>query len=69
MLDPCVPADWKAFTVSRRFRGADYAITVKNPRGVQKGVASVTVDGVGISGNVLPVAPAGSKVQVEVILG
>ena len=69
MLDPCVPGDWKEFTVCRKYRGADYSIRVCNPKGVQKGVASVTVDGKQIPGNVLPIAAAGTKVTVEVMLG
>ena len=68
-IDPCVPADWKRFTLHRRYRGAEYTVHVENPKGVQKGVAAVTVDGKPITGNVLPVAPAGSSVIVEVILG
>ena len=42
---------------------------MENPKGVQKGVAAVTVDGKPITGNVLPIAPAGSSVTVEVTLG
>ena len=68
-IDPCVPADWKRFTLHRRYRGAEYTVHVENPKGVQKGVAAVTVDGKPITGNVLPIAPAGSCVTVEVTLG
>ena len=68
-IDPCIPAEWTAFRLHRRFRGAEYDILVKNPRGVQKGVASVSVDGRAISGNVLPILPVGSAAQVEVVLG
>ena len=68
-IDPCVPADWKRFTLHRRYRGAEYTVHVENPKGVQKGVAAVTADGRPITGNVLPVAPAGSSVIVEVTLG
>ena len=68
-VDPCIPEDWKEFRVSRKYRGAEYDIHVSNPQGIQKGVAKVTVDGKEIRGNILPVAPAGEKVQVEVTLG
>ena len=68
-MDPCVPADWKEFRLHRRFRGAEYNILVKNPKGVQKGVAAMTVDGQSISGNVLPILPAGHTAQVEVWMG
>ncbi len=68
-IDPCVPESWKNFRVRRCYRGAWYEIHVTNPKGVQKGVAAVTVDGAPISGNVLPVAEPGSRVAVEVTLG
>ena len=68
-VDPCIPSAWKEYTVHRKYRGADYDITVKNPNAVQKGVASVTVDGRPITGNILPIAPKGAKVTVEVTMG
>ena len=45
VVDPCVPAEWKHFEVSRQWRGATYRIVVENPEGVQKGVKSVTLNG------------------------
>ena len=68
-VNPCIPADWKEYHISRRFRGAVYDILVKNPDGVQSGVKSVICDGKEISGNVIPLAPEGSSVQVTVTLG
>ena len=44
-VDPCIPADWESFTVCRRWRGAEYRITVTNPDHVEKGVTGLTVDG------------------------
>ena len=69
LVDPCVPAGCKGFTVTRRFRGAVYHITVENPRGVQHGVASVTVDGKPVDSALLSPAPAGSTVAVKVVMG
>ncbi|MBR1583944.1 MAG: glycosyl transferase [Clostridia bacterium] len=68
-VDPCIPSTLKGFTVSRRYRGATYEITVENPDGAQYGVKSVTVDGAAQSGNVIAPAPAGSTVTVTVVLG
>lgn len=68
-IAPCVPPAWDGFTVHRRFRGADYEITVTNPDGVSTGVRSLTVDGRSVEGSVIPVAPAGTTVRVEVVLG
>ncbi len=69
MIDPCIPADVKGFTVTRKFRGAVYDITVENPDGVQKGIREVIVDGRRIEGNVLPVLESGSCTKVAVVMG
>ena len=68
-VDPCIPSDWKGFSVTRKFRGATYEITVENPSGVQKGILSVTLDGKPVDGNVLPVLPAGTVAKVQVVMG
>ncbi|MDI6784338.1 MAG: hypothetical protein QME64_09630, partial [bacterium] len=38
LIDPCIPKHWKEYTITRKFRGATYNITVKNPKGVNRGV-------------------------------
>ena len=68
-IDPCVPASVRRFTVVRRYRGAEYEICVENPDGVEKGVASVTLDGRKLEGNILPVQRTGSRVSVLVRMG
>ena len=67
-IDPSIPAAWDGFTVTRKYRGAEYAVTIKNPSHVCKGVKSVTVDGKAIDGNILPVFDGGVH-NVEVIMG
>ena len=68
-LDPCVPASLREFTVTRRFRGAVYRIRVENPDGVQHGVRTLYVNGKQQSGTLLSPAPAGSEVDVRVVMG
>lgn len=67
-IDPCIPKEWKGFTVKRHFRGADYYITVRNPYGASKGVKSVTLDGKKLPSNLIP-AMKGKEHHVEVIMG
>ena len=67
IIDPCVPADWKEFTVTRLWRKARYEIHVSNPEGVEKGVRSITADGVTVKE--IPCLPAGSICRVEVVMG
>ena len=66
-IDPCVPADWNEFRVSREFRGAKYEITVLNPDGVMKGVCKLYLDGA--ETKQIPVCEAGSRHEVTVIMG
>jgi cellobiose phosphorylase len=69
-VDPCVPGEWKGFTVQRKFRGVTYTVTVRNPRGRSKGVKSLVVDGRRIEGNVIPIPADGrTAVAVEATLG
>ena len=67
MIDPCIPGDWKEFSVVRKWRGAQYNIHVTNPNGVEKGIVSMTVNGEKVE--LLPVLEKGSVCQVEVIMG
>ena len=66
-VDPCIPKDWREFSVHRVWRGAVYDIHVQNPDGVEKGVRSVRVDGK--EAERIPVLPAGRSCKVEVRMG
>ncbi len=69
LVDPCVPATLKGFTVTRLYRGVRYHIRVENPEGVQYGVKAIWANGEPVSGQLLPLPAPGSEVQVRVILG
>jgi cellobiose phosphorylase len=68
-LDPCIPQNWPGFKATRRFRGKDIEIEVKNPNGVCKGVKSLTLNGEKLAGNIIPVEKLQAGNRVEVILG
>lgn len=68
VIDPCIPSDWKSFEVVRKWRGATYKIKIKNPKGIENGVQSITLNGKQIDGPV-PIQKAGSFNKVEVIMG
>ncbi len=68
IVDPCIPASWPEFTVSRRFRGALYHIRVTNPKHVCRGVSEMRVNGEIIQGNKAPVFTSGEH-NIEVTLG
>ena len=66
-VDPCIPADWKEFTVDRIWREAEYRIRVTNPKGVEKGVAEIRLNGETVDS--IPVQAPGSVSEIEVIMG
>jgi cyclic beta-1,2-glucan synthetase len=68
VFDPCIPSSWKEFTLDYRFGSSVYHVLVSNPSGVQKGVASVSVDGVSCEG-AIPLVDDGAKHSVNVTLG
>lgn len=68
LIDPCVPADWRELRIKRVWRGAEYRITVRNPEGVEKGVASITCNGQAVDG-LIPAQAPGSVNEVTVIMG
>ena len=66
-VDPCIPSEWKEFSVTRKWRGSTYIIHVLNPDGVEKGVARILSDGQ--ETDILPILPEGSVCHAEVIMG
>ena len=67
VIDPCIPGDWKEFSVIRRWRGAEYRIHVVNPNGVEKGVASMTLNG--FAADHISVQQPGTVANIEVVMG
>lgn len=55
MIDPCIPSDWKGFSVKRKLRGTTFNIKVVNSASVSKGVARMKVDGEPVNGNVVSI--------------
>ncbi len=64
-IDPCIPAAWPGFDAVRRWLGATYRIRVLNPQRVQKGVATVTLNGKSAT---LPIPPQPAQSENEVVV-
>ncbi|WP_444664003.1 GH36-type glycosyl hydrolase domain-containing protein [Cellulomonas sp. CW35] len=67
VVDPQIGPDVPSFTVTRVARGATYEITVTNS-GTDGSRGRLVVDGTPVEGNLVPYAPAGSTVRVDVTL-
>ncbi len=68
-IDPCIPADWTEFSVTRKFRGETLQIKVHNPAGPKRGIIKISMDGTAIDGNLIAPGPRGGERRVEVWLG
>ncbi len=64
---PCVPGNWKTYSLHRRLRGCRYDVTVVNPHGLTSGAVSITADGKPVPGDTLPYA-TGKVCRVTVSL-
>ena len=68
-INPCVPEGFGDFSLTRSFREGIYNIKVTNPNGVQKGVASLIVDGQKVDGLIIPYVAGKTEYNVEVVMG
>ncbi len=68
-VDPCVPKGFGDFTLTRKFREGTYHIEVKNPDGVEKGIASMTVNGKAVDGHVIPYEKGKAEYHVVITMG
>ena len=45
VIDPTIPRAWPSYEITFRYHAAEYTITVENPHGTMRGVATVDLDG------------------------
>ncbi len=68
-VNPCVPKNFGDFTVTRKYRNTTYHISVMNADNVEKGIKSMTVNGISIEGNVIPYDASQTKADVVIVMG
>ncbi len=68
-INPCVPKGFGDFTITRKYRNTTYNITVTNPDNVEKGVKEMLVNGVAISGNIIPYDESQKEANVVIVMG
>jgi cyclic beta-1,2-glucan synthetase len=70
-IDPTIPADWPQISLKYRRGEREFVITIDNRAGVERGVASVTVDGHEIADKHIPFESPqyGHTTTVKVTLG
>lgn len=68
-INPSIPAAWDGFKIHKAFRGKKLNINIQNPKHVQSGVKSMTVNGKQIEGNFLPADQLADVTEIEITLG
>ncbi len=68
-IDPCIPSSWQGFKAARVFRSKRIDIEVTNPKGVCRGVTSLTLNGKILPGSLIPADLLEDVNQVVVELG
>lgn len=68
VIDPCIPKDWPGFEMAVRVNGTHYRVAVENPRGANRGVERVTLDGRLLADGRVPVVSDGEEHQVIVTM-
>ncbi len=69
IIDPCIPSDWKHFSVTRKFRNKDFHFIVENKNGVEKGVVELIINGVPVKDNFIPLSLMRDYNEVVVEMG
>ncbi len=68
-VNPCIPKGWHGFKVGYRFRSTYYKICVENPKGVNRGIQKMILDGKHLSGSLIPLVDDGQAHDIQVLMG
>jgi cyclic beta-1,2-glucan synthetase len=69
-IDPCIPRNWREYSMEFRYHATTYKIRVENPSSVAKGVVLTELDGKLLQGSAgIPLEDDGKTHQVRVVLG
>lgn len=68
VVEPCIPRSWRTYSMTYRYGQTTYEITVDNPRGVNRGVARVELDGTDLGEESVLLDARGGTHRVRVTL-
>jgi len=69
VIDPCIPARWDGYTMSRRFRGKELNLQVENPAHIEHGVKQIILNQKTIPGNYIPADQLLAVNEIKVVMG
>jgi cyclic beta-1,2-glucan synthetase len=68
-MSPCIPQQWPGFELTYSRGTARFRVSVRNPDGVERGVRSVTLDGVACPDGRVPLVADAGEHEVVVVMG
>jgi cyclic beta-1,2-glucan synthetase len=68
-IDPCIPRFWREFEITYRRGSTTYRIKVENPNSMNRGVASVELDGAIQSDDEIGLVDDGRTHEVRMVMG
>jgi len=68
-IDPCIPSEWKEFSVKRLYRGKVLNIIVLNPSGVEKGVQILKLNGKEMNSRLIRIEELNPENELVVKMG
>jgi cyclic beta-1,2-glucan synthetase len=69
LIDPCIPREWSGYALEYRHGETHYRIAVNNPKGVQRGVQRIDLDGEKLPTGEIPLLQDGGRHEIEVWMG
>jgi cyclic beta-1,2-glucan synthetase len=70
VFDPCIPKEWRSYSIIYQHENTRYEISVENPNGVSHGIDTIELDGeCQLNGNSITLQDDGLLHQVRVVLG
>ncbi len=69
IINPCIPNNWKEYSIKYKYNNTTYDIKVNNPQGLNKGVKRISLDGKVSVGNQINLVNDGKVHDVEVMMG
>lgn len=67
-IDPCISKTWDEYSLEYKYKDTLYKIQIKNPKGVNRGVKSLYLDGIEINDKYVPLTNDRKEHEVVVIL-
>lgn len=67
-IEPCIPSDWKEYSIRYCYKTSIYNIKVKNPNNKCTGVEKFIVDGIEIKEKELKLIDNGRIYEIEIIM-